>query len=88
MQPSFDAVHVITALQFVVYASIPLLGAVLVGALVAGVLRVATQIEDTSISYVGRFAGVAILLYLTSDGLIKELISITARIWGGADFYH
>ena len=78
---------VITAFQLVFYLSLPVLAAALGGALVAGVLQVATQIEDQLIGFVGKFAAVVLLLFFATAYFSNEVLGFTQRVWGGADFY-
>ena len=78
---------VINAFQLVFYLSLPVLGAALGGALLAGVLQVATQIEDQSISLAARLGAVVLLLFFATSYFFNEIIGFTQRIWGGADFY-
>ena len=78
---------VINALQLVVYLSSIIILAALGGALVAGILRVTTQIEDPSIGFAGRLTGVVLMCYLAAGYFSSEISEFAARVWGGADFY-
>ncbi len=83
-----DSSIVSGAFHLVAYASMPLLGAIGVGALLAGVLRVATQIDDAAIGFIGRFAGLSVFLLFLSNGLFQQVYQFALRVWGGSDFYH
>ncbi|MFN8391704.1 MAG: flagellar biosynthetic protein FliQ [Bdellovibrionota bacterium] len=76
------------ALRLVAQLSLPLFLAILAGAVVSGVIRVATQIDDASIGFAGRFTAAVALLYFGSLSLSKPVFDFALRIWGGADFYH
>ena len=76
------------ALRLVSHLSLPVFLAVLAGALLSGIFRVATQIDDASIGFAGRFAAIALLFYFLSVSLSKEVLDFAVRIWAGADFYH
>lgn len=78
----------ISALRLVLWASLPVLGAILSGALVMGVLRVATQIDEALLGFLGRFGGLAMFFYLASGQLTGRVLEFAARLWGGSDFYH
>ena len=76
------------AMKLVFSLSLPLFGAVLSGAVLAGILRVSTQIDDSVIGFAGRFAGVTVLLYFSSLYYSKQVLDFAMRVWGSADFYH
>ena len=67
---------------------LPIIGFLLLGALVAGLLRAATQIDDPVLSLAGKFLALAILLSLGTDYLFTDVVSFAERIWGGDDFFH
>lgn len=83
-----DVSIVINALQLVFFLSLPVLAAALLGALLAGVVQVVTQIEDHSISFFGKITGVLLILFVMSSYYSSELLEFTRRIWGGVDFYY
>lgn len=78
---------VIAAVQLTAYLSFLALLAASSGALIAGVVRVVTQIEDRVISLLGRFTGIALFLYFMSSTYSSEIAEFASRIWGGADTY-
>ncbi len=78
---------VISALQLVAYLGFLLLGSIALGGGVTAILRVVTQIDDPSIGFLGRAAGLALLLWISSGYLSSEILDFTVRVWGGADFY-
>lgn len=78
---------VVNALYLVVGLSVPILAAVLAGALLAGVLQTVTQIEDPAFGFFSRLAGAVLALMITGSYVANQLTSFTVRIWGGMDFY-
>lgn len=76
------------ALRLAVHASIPLLAAIGAGALLSGVLRVATQIDDAAISFIGKFAALSMLLLWGSSMVVSQVAQFGLRVWSGMDFYH
>ena len=76
------------ALHLVAHGSTLLLIAIGIGALLTGILRVATQIDDSSIGFIGRFAGLSAFMFLMSNSLFQQVYQFALRIWSGSDFYH
>ena len=76
------------ALRLVVNASIPLLVAIGIGAIVAGVLRVATQIDDAAISFIGKFAALSLLLLWGTSLFVPKVAQFALGMWSGPDFFH
>ena len=76
------------ALRLVVSVSVPILVAIGIGALIAGFLRVATQIDDAAISFIGKFAALGVLLMWGSSLVVKQVAQFTLRLWSGPDFFH
>lgn len=83
-----ESVLLSNALQLVVQVLLPIFGAVLVGALLSGVLRVATQIEDPAVSLAGRLAAVCVFFSVAGRPLAEKLFKFALSIWSGADYYH
>ena len=77
----------INALQLAGFVIAPALLAISIGAIIAGILRLSTQIDDPVIGFAGKIAGISLFLYLASAHFTRELLSFTARVWGGSDFY-
>lgn len=77
----------VNSLRLVVHVSLPFLLAVLAGALAAGVLRAATQIDDQSIGHFGRVSMLAVLLYVVGGSFFAKVASFAASVWGTAAFY-
>ncbi len=82
-----DSAMVIGAFRLLGHLSLPVLAAVCVGALVAGIVRVTTQIDDPSLGALGRLSGLAALLLIGSKWWLEDVVRFAARIWGGADTY-
>ena len=78
---------VVNAFQLVVGLSLPLLLAILAGALLSGVFRVVTQIDDPAISFVGRLAGLAVFLFLAAGSATGDILSFGASLWGTVSYY-
>ena len=76
-----------TALQLVAHSSIALLLAIALGGFLTGILRVATQIDDTAIGFIGRFAGLSLFLLWMSSTTFQQIFQFTLRVWSGSDFY-
>lgn len=76
------------ALMLALSLSLPVLAAALAGALVAGVIKVAMQIEDPVIGFAGKFTALAILGFFAASRLYGEIVSFTGSIWGNASLYH
>jgi flagellar biosynthesis protein FliQ len=83
-----ESLLISNTLRLAAHLCLPLFIAVLIGALVSGIVRVATQIDDPAIGFAGRFAAVAAFLYFSSLSMSKEVVDFALRIWGGGDFYH
>ena len=83
-----DIALVIGAMRFVIWLSIPFLVATVIGALLAGALRVVTQIEDASLNFAAKFSATVVLLYLFGASYSNKLVSYAQSLWGRADFYH
>jgi flagellar biosynthesis protein FliQ len=83
-----DSSLLVNALMYAVYLSVPVLVAVLCGALVAGVLKVATQIDDQAVNFAGKLTAVALLMYLAAGRFVDGITAYTAGIWGNSNLYH
>ena len=64
------------------------LGSLASGALIAGVLQVATQIDDPVIGFIGRLSAVVLLFFFAAAFFSSEMHTFTERLWSGTDFYH
>lgn len=82
-----DTVLLVQALRLAIASSLPVLGAALLGALLLGLVRAATQIEDGVLTFVGKFVAVGLLFYLASGIVTTELLNFAERVWTGSDFY-
>ncbi len=80
-------IDIIEALRLTLSLILPLLGVMLAGALIAGILRVAMQIEDGLISFVGKLIAVLAFLYLASSSSVVSVTDYATRIWGGNNSY-
>ncbi|HQH27399.1 MAG TPA: flagellar biosynthetic protein FliQ [Oligoflexia bacterium] len=82
-----DTTQIINALLFTVHLSVPVLLAVICGALVAAVLRVTAQIDDQVISFTGKLAGLFLVGYFALGRFFSELFAFTASAWGNLSLY-
>ena len=76
-----------TGLGLVCHISLIVLGAALAGAVCAGVLRVATQIDDAVVGLCGKLAAVAVLFYTSGGYLQNQLISFAESVWASQAAY-
>ena len=79
---------VINALGLLAYLTGLVLVAALVGAVLAGVLRMITQIDDNLLSFLGKLVFVGIFIYLASGYFSNELSDFAEASWGRAEYYH
>lgn len=82
-----DGSIILNALGLFVQLVAPVLLAALLAGLVAGILRSATQIDDSIIGYSAKLASVGMALYLLSGRYSTQMLEFTKRVWGGSDFY-
>ena len=78
---------VVGALRFIVSMSVPFILAALCGALIAGILRVVTQIEENVVSFTGKFAAVCFLLFLFGSTYSRKLFEYTESLWSRPDLF-
>lgn len=78
----------INALKLSVHIGTWIIGAMVIGGVLAGIFRVVTQIEDPVIGLCGRFIGLMVLFYAYSSSLSKEIFQFALRVWSGTDFYN
>lgn len=82
-----DSAMIIGAFRLLANLAWPLLGAIAAGAVVAGVFRVSTQIDDPAIGLLGRVSGFAVLLFAAVQWWLGDVVRFAARVWGGGDTY-
>lgn len=66
----------------------PILGAILLGALVAAFLRLWTQLDEPAISFVGRAAGLVLFFFVVSSSFFQPLLDFTQHSWSFAAGAH
>ena len=76
-----------SALLLFVRISAPIVLAALVGAFVAGLLRVITQIDDAILSYAGKLCAIAVLAYFMAGYVYSDVVEFTEHIWAGNTYY-
>ena len=82
-----DSAMTIGAFRLLAHLSWPLLLAVVTGALIAGAVRVSTQIDDPSLGLLGRVGGFALLLFAGLQWWLGDVVRFAVRVWGGSDTY-
>jgi flagellar biosynthetic protein FliQ len=59
-----------------------LLAAVVVGAIIMGIFQAITQVQDNSLSFVGKVVAVGLVIYFTKAYFGAEILSFAKSIWG------
>jgi len=59
-----------------------------IGALIAGIFRAVTQIEDPVISLFGKVSCLLIVLYLSFSSFAGDISNFAGQIWGDVSYYH
>jgi flagellar biosynthesis protein FliQ len=72
------------ALTTSVFLMLPLAGAVLVGGLLAGMIKVITQIEDASISIACRVAALGLIIYVSGPQFVDAATNFARSSWSPA----
>jgi flagellar biosynthetic protein FliQ len=73
---------VVQALQVMLLASAPALGAALVTGLVVSVLQAATQINEMTLAFIPKLVAVFVALALTGPWALALLIDYVRRLFG------
>lgn len=66
---------------------LPPLGAILMGAMVASFLRIWTQLDDISISFLGRVAGFVLFLMFAANGYFQPVVQFAQETWSKSAYY-
>jgi flagellar biosynthetic protein FliQ len=69
------------SLYLVLVVSAPVLGAALGIGLLVGALSAATQVQEQSLSYVPKLAGVSLVLVLFGGWMASQLAGFTEQLW-------
>lgn len=64
-----------------------LLVAVAVGALIMGIFQAVTQVQDNSISFIGKVLVLGLVLYFTYEYFGNEILSFAKSVWGDLKNY-
>lgn len=83
-----ESVLFLTAWSLGLKLLLPPLAAILLGAMLAAVLRVWTQLDDQVISFLGRLAGLVVFLMVMSEGYFRPVVEFAEQTWGKSAFYH
>lgn len=68
-------------------SSLPYVVLILLGAGIAGIFQVATQIQDEAIGFAGRFFALIFAIYIFGSQTSTTIIEFTQRVWGGVEFF-
>ena len=66
---------------------LPMIGAILLGAVLASVLRIWTQLDDQAVSFVGRAVGLIVFLLIVSGSYFRPILEFTEQTWGNSIYY-
>lgn len=69
------------AVEVTLMLAMPLLLAALVIGLVVGVFQAATQINETTLSFIPKLIGMAAMLMLTGPWMLKTLVAYTQELF-------
>jgi flagellar biosynthesis protein FliQ len=67
---------------------LPMLGAILIGGISAAALRMWTQLDEQSVSFMGRLAGIIIFFLVMSDSYFRPVVEFASQTWGNFSTYH
>lgn len=71
------------ALEIIVLISAPIMiGEIIIG-VVVGMIQAATQIQETSLSFIPKLVMLALVLVLSGPWILKVLVDYTLRLYGG-----
>jgi len=75
------------ALYLFIKLAILALGSIAFGAIIVGILQVATQIQDSAIGMFGKIAGCAMFLFLFGSSVSNQIVLYSQQLWGDIQFY-
>jgi flagellar biosynthesis protein FliQ len=84
----FDFSIVNFGIRLVFASALPFLVAAMVAAVIVGILKTATQIDDRIFSFAGRLFGVMLVAYFFFNLGSAEIVEFARRVWGGTQFYY
>ena len=70
-----------------IHLALPSLLACLFAGIFAAFLQGATQVTDSSIGFLSRLVGLALVLYLTSSFLVSRISGFAAGVWANENIY-
>jgi flagellar biosynthetic protein FliQ len=77
-----------TALRLFISSAAPFILAALIGGVIGGIFKTATQIDDKVISFVGKLFAVFLAGALLFSGNIRTLVEFASSVWNGAQYYY
>lgn len=86
MSPNVDTSLLIEALCLVLYVSLPFLAGILAGALMGGIIRVSTQIDDPVISFTARLFAFATTVYFIAGYYSENILGFAQKVWAGSAY--
>lgn len=81
LEQSIDLVR--EALWLTLMVSVPILGASLVIGLVVSVLQAVTQIQEQTLSFVPKIAGMAVMTVIAAPWIFTKLMDFAQRMFSG-----
>ncbi|MBL7661555.1 flagellar biosynthetic protein FliQ [bacterium] len=87
MENSYDLSLISSAFGLVLQLALPLLAITLLGALILGIIQTATQIQDDSIKFTGKFIAGFCALMLFGLSTLRTLTAYAVRLWGDVQWY-
>ncbi len=82
-----DTSLIMTAFGMICEISFMLLAVAMVGGLFAGLLRVATQIDDSVIGLGAKLFAVIVLMYISGGYIQSQILSFSKAVWLSQDAY-
>lgn len=82
-----DYTLVAYSFAIILKTSVVIVGVCVCASIIAGIVRVSTQIDDAVISYAFKLIAVFALLYFVGGMFVEQLVSYTNGIWGAASSY-
>lgn len=69
------------ALKIALLLSMPLLLAALIIGLIVGIFQAATQINETTLSFIPKLIGIAVVLMMAGPWMLKTLVNYTQELF-------
>lgn len=79
--------NVANAIGVIIEFGLLVLAAALGAAILAGLFRVATQIDDAVINFAARILAVGAVLFIAGNSIMQSIVSYTSTLWGASSSY-